>query len=227
MIFMIYSINNIPSISQPVERLSSVSDVATLLDSYEQSLNECHYSEICDVRQIGDKYVIITKKGTTSDFDFFEFLNSRYRGSCKINCMNARLMFPKRLSRGIYTGSEYEDSDFSDDSPTGFIGDLDMEKKGAKGYKILYEKLGILLEIPESGLILGRSSQKADFRIRDNSDVSRRHCKLYRKGSDMYVQDLSSLNGTFVDGNPVPVGSGVLLRSGNVISVAGELFKVK
>jgi len=51
----------------------------------------------------------------------------------------------------------------------------------------------------KSELILGKDG---DFRIDDNS-VSRRHAKLTRDGDELYIEDLNSTNGTYVNGAPV------------------------
>jgi pSer/pThr/pTyr-binding forkhead associated (FHA) protein len=48
--------------------------------------------------------------------------------------------------------------------------------------------------------------------------VSRRHCRFTRTGDQVLVQDLESLNGTFVNGkraaSPIPVQNGDELRLG-------------
>lgn len=47
--------------------------------------------------------------------------------------------------------------------------------------------------------ILGK---EGDIRIEDNS-VSRRHAKLTREGDELYIEDIGSTNGTYVNGAPV------------------------
>jgi pSer/pThr/pTyr-binding forkhead associated (FHA) protein len=52
----------------------------------------------------------------------------------------------------------------------------------------------------------------------DVLDVSRNHARLFWSGSDLYVVDLGSLNGTFVDGEPVTVPAPI--RPGSRFRVA-------
>lgn len=229
---MVVERNKVPSSLMPISRLNSPKDVATLLETYEHALSDYHSDEIVDIRQHdGYYFVIVDIYNGSSDFDFFQFLNNVYKGTNVINCINARLLFPRSLSRGIYSGSleslNSENQDFSEDSPTGFLGDIDLGKSSSNSCRIYYEKQGILLEIMESGLVLGRSAKRSDFVITDNSDVSRAHCRLYKHGSDLYIMDLNSLNGTYVDGYKLETDEEKLLKSGNTISIAGETFKVK
>ena len=51
-------------------------------------------------------------------------------------------------------------------------------------------------------LVVGRSANHATF-VLDDEWVSRRHCRLWRDGDKVMVEDLGSTNGTFIDGNRV------------------------
>lgn len=53
----------------------------------------------------------------------------------------------------------------------------------------------------DSEFVIGRDYQ-ADVRINDDR-VSRCHVKVYPEGTDWIVKDLSSLNGSFVNGEPI------------------------
>lgn len=229
---MVIDKDKIPSVLMPVNTLSNPQDVATLLESYEHALSEYHPDEITGIMQYeGYYFVIVDVYNGGSSFDFFSFVNSIYKGFEEINCLNAKLLFPRMLSRGMYQGSlenmESENSDFSEDSPTGFLAETELNSNSSKSGKIYYEKSRIFLEIPESGLVIGRSAKRADFRILDNTDVSRAHCRLSRKGLDIYICDLTSLNGTYVNGYRLSPGEDVHVVVGDTISVAGEIFKVK
>jgi len=56
---------------------------------------------------------------------------------------------------------------------------------------------GQLLPIGEGALILGRSSS-CDLRL-PHASISRRHARLTRRGERLFVEDLGSQNGTFLD----------------------------
>ena len=51
-------------------------------------------------------------------------------------------------------------------------------------------------------LVVGRSASHATF-VLDDEWVSRRHCRLWRDGDKVMVEDLGSTNGTFIGGNRV------------------------
>jgi transcriptional regulator with PAS, ATPase and Fis domain len=55
--------------------------------------------------------------------------------------------------------------------------------------------------------------------------MSRRHARIARGASgDYFVSDLSSTNGTWVDGRTVPVGTACKLEPGSVLAMGGHIF---
>lgn len=74
-------------------------------------------------------------------------------------------------------------------------------------------KSGLELDLPETGLTIGRSSGSG-LQIKDDY-TSNQHAKIVRWRDQWVVQDLGSTNGTFVEGarisesTPVKVGSAV------------------
>ena len=56
---------------------------------------------------------------------------------------------------------------------------------------------GQLLPVSEGALILGRSSS-CDLRL-PHASISRRHARLTRRGERLFLEDLGSQNGTFLD----------------------------
>ncbi|MCS7166488.1 MAG: FHA domain-containing protein [Gemmatales bacterium] len=77
------------------------------------------------------------------------------------------------------------------------------------------------LEIHQPQAIIGRHSQ-ADIRI-ISPEVSRHHCRLVFDSGQWYVEDLGSLNGTYV--NDAPIERSVLLP-GAVLRIANHAFRV-
>jgi hypothetical protein len=80
--------------------------------------------------------------------------------------------------------------------------------------------LGEAIMVPPAGMVIGRDAPVfADIPgMSDLLQVSRRHARLYWRGDVLYVDDLDSVNGTYVDGvkldSPRPVLPGQTLRLG-------------
>ena len=49
----------------------------------------------------------------------------------------------------------------------------------------------------------------------DDTFVSQVHARLYRRGGDVFLEDLGSRNGTFVNGQPI--GAATRLRRGDQV----------
>ncbi len=76
-----------------------------------------------------------------------------------------------------------------------------------------------VLDGPET--LIGAVDGEADIVINDRKRlISRRHCLIWQENRDFYIID-ESVNGTFVNGQPVPKENGQLLRNKNEISLAG------
>lgn len=82
------------------------------------------------------------------------------------------------------------------------------------------------INLPDEGeLVLGRSSP--EFRAHPEASathqISRRHVRFFRnEHGDLYVQDLNSANGTYIDGVLVE-GRPSRLRSGQVLRLAQDV----
>ena len=78
------------------------------------------------------------------------------------------------------------------------------------------------LVLPEREITVGRDE---DCQLRLTSSlVSRRHCVLDIRPDGIWVRDLASQNGTYV--NDVAVTEPLLLRSGDILRVGAALFQV-
>jgi pSer/pThr/pTyr-binding forkhead associated (FHA) protein len=56
------------------------------------------------------------------------------------------------------------------------------------------------------------------------ADVSKRHCRILLDGDRVWVEDLGSVNGICVNGQPVTRAA---LHDGDVLDVAGQEFEVR
>lgn len=97
---------------------------------------------------------------------------------------------------------------------------LTVKKAAAPGLKMKLSVLGNSGDQRDYGISLsgrafiGRSSE-CDLAIRDDEEISKRHCELTMVGGYVMISDLNSVNGTFVNG--VPVKTGYRLKSGDLV----------
>ena len=225
--------NGLPGFSELTE-LSSAEDVATLLDTFEVAGTQGR--NIVKVLEGYGKYIFVEDENT-NDFDFFAEINKLSTLNVEISPLNAKLLFPKSISRGYYTSDLIHSSDVntgnigeSDETPTGFLDDDDiseLRRTASDGAFWLYHiKKGVRLPInDEHGIIFGRSTDKSEYEIA-NSKVSRIHAKVYKSGNKVMVHDYDSVNGTYIDGLRVKSNYDREISEGSVLRLADEDFRL-
>lgn len=77
-------------------------------------------------------------------------------------------------------------------------------------------------ELEGATLFIGRSSRN-DFQIRD-STISRKQIKLYFIGKKLFLEDLKSTNGTWLNDQLIPPGEGFEVDSGDTISLGNTVI---
>lgn len=77
-------------------------------------------------------------------------------------------------------------------------------------------------DIGRNRVIIGRS-QEADV-VMPFDDMSRRHALLYREGGQIWIRDLSSANGTTVDGSAVSEDASPL-EHGSIVTLADHRYR--
>lgn len=82
-------------------------------------------------------------------------------------------------------------------------------------------RLGQCLHVHEVPAVIGRSPE-ADFQI-EHASVSREHCSVWREGSEVYVRDLGSKNGTYV--NDVRASKAAELGEGTHVALGEVVLK--
>lgn len=75
------------------------------------------------------------------------------------------------------------------------------------------------------GITIGRHPELAD-RVIDEPSLSRRHFRLSRSAEGVTLEDLSSLNGTLLDGMPLVPYAPVRLADGQTITAGRLTLKV-
>ena len=71
---------------------------------------------------------------------------------------------------------------------------------------------------------IGRD-RKTDYRVM-TTQISRMHAKLYKKADGLFLEDLNSTNGTFVNAKRIPALTEYKLNKGDVVGFANEEFFV-
>lgn len=80
------------------------------------------------------------------------------------------------------------------------------------------------IEIEGEKFYIG-SSQKNNYVVKGNSAVSRRHCVLIKdNGGNVFIQDLNSTNGTFVNGERAKENDRIQLHSKDEVKLGDEIY---
>src|SRR5262249_10246329 len=82
---------------------------------------------------------------------------------------------------------------------------------------------GKAIPIPVAQFVIGRDET---CQLRPSSPaVSKRHCAVLVKGSEVFVQDFGSTNGTFI--NDQPVSGETLVKNGDKLVVGPLVFQIR
>lgn len=87
--------------------------------------------------------------------------------------------------------------------------------------RLILQPSGAAVELTQPDILIGRHSQ-ADVRL-PLPDVSRRHCRFLFGQGVWQVIDLNSLNGVFLNGEPIRQAT---LHQGDLIRIGGFIFAV-
>ena len=68
------------------------------------------------------------------------------------------------------------------------------------------------------GIVLGRHPSLSDLVI-DDDTVSKRHCRFSLADGELMVEDLNSLNGTLIEGEPIGRFQPDMLRTGETLTL--------
>lgn len=220
-------LNNLGDRFFPLKSLDTVEDVATLVEVFElvllETSSEYISAVVCDREK---NYLFVKSDSPVGTFDFYEFINSKYSGEITVNCINAKLLFPRGKSRGIFNGDLIEEED-DDEEATGYMDEDELEDiVSGESLRLVYQKLGVEMPITRDGIIIGRSSKQSDYVIHGNGNISRKHCRVYRSGNSYFVHNYEPPNGTFVDGIRVPFNQDYEISDGNILMLADEEFKI-
>lgn len=87
---------------------------------------------------------------------------------------------------------------------------------------------GQRIVLKQDKIILGRLSPDVEGVIcpRTNKSVGRKHCKITCIDGKYYIEDLNSVNGTWLDGEKLKPGEKKILKDGMFIKIANLIFTV-
>ena len=81
------------------------------------------------------------------------------------------------------------------------------------------------IPINSAEFTIGRDRSKVNYCIDGNSSISRIHARFVVRDGKVYLIDNKAANGTYVNGVKARPGQEILLKSGDVITLADEKFK--
>ena len=102
-----------------------------------------------------------------------------------------------------------------------------VDKVSASGESCLVTiygpNLGKKYILDEPEITIGRDASNQVCVELDN--VSRKHCRITVKDTKVFLRDLNSTNGTYLNDEEVPPPEEFVLRSGDLIKVGGAIYK--
>lgn len=106
-------------------------------------------------------------------------------------------------------------------------GETTVLSQQVNGGALIRRKTGERIDISRSDFIIGRERNQVTFCISDNTSIGRMHAKLVVRNGATYIVDLSSRNGTFVNGVKSVPNQEIPLKSGDKIMLADEEFEYR
>ena len=117
-----------------------------------------------------------------------------------------------------------------DEDPDGKVSVLDEDGSGdttllSKRAYLVRKDNGKRIPITKDKFVIGKERKKVDYCIGGNGTISRTHAMIRTVNGKTYIEDLDSMNFTFIDGNQIPSGKSVLLKDGTMIRLSNVDFE--
>lgn len=121
----------------------------------------------------------------------------------------------------------YTNNPPDDEAVTGFFGGADDEaEQGSPTYAEMQSPLGITVDVYSGRpIVVGRSKKNSNLHL-ESEGVSRVHAKLQYRDGVLYVTDLGSTNGTYVNGSRLESFKDTPVHTGDTVEFYKELFRV-
>lgn len=107
---------------------------------------------------------------------------------------------------------------------------IDKEKKSLSQPTLYFHSINssnVEFRINKSEFVIGKNAAAVDGAITFNKAISRIHCKIIYQNNNYYIVDLSSANGTYVNGSRITPNDGFPLSNGDSVRLANSDFKVE
>lgn len=133
----------------------------------------------------------------------------------------------EHLSNPAYVSDKPSTSTQADEAVTGFFGGGDDEaENGSPTYAEMQSPQGITVDVYSGRpIVVGRSRKNSNLHL-ESEGVSRVHAKLQYRDGVLYVTDLGSTNGTYVNGNRLDSFKDTPVHAGDTVEFYKELFRV-
>lgn len=129
--------------------------------------------------------------------------------------------------RDVKEGKEASVQPSLADQPSGRLAPASGGASAVYSLKAAGRNSGLVIQISKPQTVLGKSPEKADIVIQNNPTVSRSHCRLIISSEgQLSVVDLTSSNGTFVNGARIHPNRSVPLPVGSRLALANLEFAV-
>lgn len=93
-----------------------------------------------------------------------------------------------------------------------------------KMYVLAEKNGGINIPITKDAFLIGKNAEKVDGVITGNSAISRVHCRIMRRDGKLFVQDMGSVNGTYVNEKRIMPEECAGIEEGSRIKLADMEF---
>ena len=133
------------------------------------------------------------------------------------------------MDRGFFTGPHCQ----------GFLSALQNIRLSLKDILLMTERGNEILTLTQPGseeavfvidsdsYVIGRSAQEADGVVNGDQAIGRRHCRMIRKNGSFMIEDLGSINGTFINGKALSANCPAAVKDRDIVRIADRDFRVR
>lgn len=177
-----------------------------------------------------EKYVLSEKNKDVSDIYKCKAIIDRKRESSEKGVDKSTDIFQNDEATGLLQDDEATGL-LIDDEATGVLQD-DEATSILSENKVLHYISLVRIQNNEKILInktvfrLGKEEKISDYCIRGNASISRKHADIIYRGSKVYIMDLDSKNGTYINDKMLPAKREVELHAGQKVRLADEEFDI-